>query len=73
LNGSLTLAMNRSAEVSTPRATSEPIRIIIRIAVGAVYQTVAFCTSRMPSQRSASNSAASTIRVAPLVSGEMMP
>ena len=45
----------------------------MRIAVGAVYQTVTRSRCRMPYQVSASNSASATTLVTPLVSGAMMP
>ena len=73
LSGSPTLAIKRSFDRSNRWATSAPAFISMRIAVGAVYQTVTFCSCRMRYQRSASNSAWSTINVTPLVSGEMMP
>ena len=73
LSGSPTLAISRSLDRSNRLAISVPTFISMRIAVGAVYQTVTFCCCRMRYQRSASNSAWSTIMVAPLVSGEMMP
>ena len=44
-----------------------------RMAVGAVYQTVTFCSARMVYQRCASNSASSTIMVTPWQSGALMP
>ena len=50
-----------------------PIFIIIRMAVGAVYQTVIRWSCRIRYQRSASNSASSTILVMPFVSGAIMP
>ena len=50
-----------------------PVFIIIRIAVGAVYQTETSSSSRIPYQRSASKSASSTIIVTPFESGEMIP
>jgi len=40
LSGSPTLAVNRSADKSCWAARSGPRRMSIRIAVGAVYQTV---------------------------------
>ena len=45
----------------------------MRIAVGAVYQTLTRSARRMPYQRSASKSASSTMLVRPCVSGAMMP
>ena len=45
----------------------------MRIAVGAVYQTVTRCVLEDAYQRSASNSASSTMLVTPFVSGAMMP
>ena len=50
-----------------------PAFISMRIAVGAVYQTVTCCSCEDAYQRSASNSASSTMLVTPLVSGAMMP
>ena len=72
-SGSPTLAQNRSAERSWPAARSGPARISIRIAVGAVYQTLTRSRSRMRYQRSASKSSASTMLVTPFVSGAMIP
>jgi len=45
----------------------------MRIAVGAVYQTLTCCSCRMRYQRSASNSASSTMLVTPCSSGARMP
>ena len=45
----------------------------MRIAVGAVYQTVTRSRSRISYQRVASNSSGSTIIVTPFVSGAMIP
>ena len=73
LSGSPTLATNLSAGKARLRASSAPDFISIRIAVGAVYQTETFCSSRMRYQRSASNSASSTTLVTPCSSGAMMP
>ncbi len=42
LSGSPTLAMKRRLRVSYVFATPAPARIIMRTAVGAVYQTVTF-------------------------------
>jgi hypothetical protein len=41
--------------------------------VGAVYQTLTFCSARMRYQRSASKSASSTMLVTPWVRGAMIP
>ena len=73
LSGSPTLARKRSAGKSCARTSSMPVFIIIRIAVGAVYQTETASASRIPYQRSASKSASSTIIVTPFESGEMIP
>ena len=73
LSGSPTLAMKRSALRSYLRTASLPSFISMRIAVGAVYQTVTFCCSRIRYQSSASNSASATTFVIPQVSGAMMP
>jgi hypothetical protein len=50
-----------------------PAFISMRIAVGAVYQTLTCCSCRMRHQRWASNSASSTMEVTPCSSGAMMP
>jgi hypothetical protein len=71
--GSPTLARKRKAPKSRPAAASGPARISIRMAVGAVYQTCTRSASRMPYQRSSSNSASSTTAVARLASGATMP
>ena len=73
LSGSPTLAIKRSLDRSNRLVISVPTFISILIAVGAVYQTVTFWSCRIRYQRSASNSAWSTINVAPFVSGEIMP
>ena len=54
-------------------ASPRPAFISIRIAVGAVYQTVTCSAARMRYQRSASKSASSTMLVSPWASGAMMP
>ena len=72
-SGSPTLATKRSADRSYSPGSSSPARMSMRIAVGAVYQTVTRCSSRIPYQRSASNSASSTTIVMPWVSGATMP
>ena len=46
-------------QVVRPRAARGPCRISIRIAVGAVYQTVTCWSGRIPYQRAASKSASS--------------
>ncbi len=54
--------------------SSAPAFISMRIAVGAVYQTVTpLAPRRMRYQRSASKSASSTMLVTPCSSGAMMP
>ncbi len=73
LSGSPTLATWRRADRSCPRACSAPARISMRSAVGAVYQTVTRCSSRIVYQRSASNSSSSTMLVTPHVSGATIP
>ena len=73
LSGSPTLARNRNDPRSYFRATSAPTFISMRIAVGAVYQTVTFCRSRIEYQRSASNSSSSTMPVTPHTRGPMTP
>ena len=61
-SGSPTLATKRSArEVALAAAAPSPARMSMRIAVGAVYQTVTRSRSRIAYQRSASNSASSTM------------
>jgi len=72
-SGSPTLARKRSAGKSCSRTSSTPAFIIIRIAVGAVYQTETRCSSRIEYQRCASNSPSSAIIVTPFESGEMIP
>ncbi len=72
-SGSPTLARKRRAGKSCARTSSTPAFIIIRIAVGAVYQTDTCCSSRIRYQRSASNSASSTMLVTPFASGATMP
>ncbi len=73
LSGSPTLAMKRSADRSRPRSGSSPRRIIMRIAVGAVYQTLTRSRSSTVYQVGASNSASTTTLVTPLASGATMP
>jgi hypothetical protein len=73
LSGSPTLAMNLSFSNECFFARSNPAFISMRIAVGAVYQTVTCCSRRMRYQRSASNSASSTMLVTPCTSGATMP
>ena len=73
LSGSPTLARKRRAGNLCVRARSAPAFINIRIAVGAVYQTLTRCASRTWYQRGASKSPSSTTLVTPLVSGAMSP
>jgi hypothetical protein len=73
LSGSPTLARKRSELRSYLRATSAPTFISMRMAVGAVYQTVTFCCSMIEYQRSASNSISSTMLVTPLTRGAITP
>ena len=73
LSGSPTLARKRNEPRSYLRATSAPTFISMRMAVGAVYQTVTFCRSMIEYQRSASNSISSTMLVTPQTSGAMTP
>ncbi|EWS63014.1 hypothetical protein Y695_03755 [Hydrogenophaga sp. T4] len=73
LSGSPTLAMKRNAERSTPCRASAPSFIIMRMAVGAVYQTVMRSRSSTPYQVCGSNSASTTTLVTPHTSGAMMP
>ena len=73
LSGSPTLARKRSAGSLRPRTASNPAFIIMRIAVGAVYQTLTRSRSRIPYQRSASKSASSTMLVMPRLIGAMIP
>ena len=72
-SGSPTLAMKRSAGCGCSRAISVPARISIRIAVGAVYQTLTCSSSRIRYQRPASKSPSSTTLVTPCASGAMIP
>ena len=72
-SGSPTLATCRSADRSYSLASSPPVRISIRSAVGAVYQTVTRCPWRIRYQRRALNSPASQTTVTPWVSGATMP
>jgi len=73
LSGSPTLAMKRRFLRSCFLTGSAPNFIIMRMAVGAVYQTLTFSVSRIPYQRSASKSPSSTMLVTPLVSGASIP
>ena len=73
LSGSPTLAMNRSRGNRYCAASSGPALISMRIAVGAVYQTVTPWSCRIRYQRSASNSASSTIDVTPCSRGVITP
>ena len=73
LSGSPTLARNRSAGSRRSRARSSPAFIIIRIAVGAVYQTLTRSRARISYQRTASKSLSSTTLVMPSESGATMP
>ena len=73
LSGSPTLATKRRRDRSCSAASSDPARISIRMAVGAVYQTVTCSSSRVRYQRSASNSPSSTMQVTPFVSGAITP
>ena len=43
------------------------------MAVGAVYQMVTFCSSRIEYHRSASNSSSSIILVTPFTNGAIIP
>ena len=72
-SGSPTLAMKRSADRLRPRTASEPSFIIMRIAVGAVYQTLTRSCSSTEYQVVASNSASTTTLVTPATSGAMIP
>ena len=72
-SGSPTLAMKRSCGNVRRRTVSTPPFIIMRTAVGAVYQTLTFSRASVSYQRSASKSASSTIIVAPIASAAMMP
>ena len=71
--GSPTLAMKRSAERSRPSSGAAPSFIIMRIAVGAVYQTLTRSFSSTSYQVAASNSASTTRLVTPFTSGAMIP
>ena len=73
LSGSPTLARKRRARKSWARARAVPAFISMRMAVGAVYQTVTRSLSRMPYQRAASKSPSSTMLVTPFVRGAMIP
>ena len=72
-SGSPTLAMNRSFGNAWRRAASAPVFIIMRTAVGAVYQTLTRSRPRIAYHRSASKSASSTTCVIPCASGAMTP
>ena len=65
--------MKRKSGRGRAAASSGPAFISILIAVGAVYQTVTCCSDKMAYQRSASNSASSTIDVTPCSRGAMIP
>ncbi len=73
LSGSPTLATKRSADRSTPACAAGPAFMSMRMAVGAVYQTLTACSASVVYQRRASNSPSSTIIVTPWVSGAMTP
>ncbi len=73
LRGSPTLAMNRRSGHGCSRARSVPARIIIRIAVGAVYQTDTRSCWSSWYQRVASKSDSSTTLVTPSASGARIP
>ncbi len=73
LSGSPTLARKRKQGRRRLRARSRPPFIIMRIAVGAVYQTLTRSRSRISYQRAASKSLSSTTLVTPIASGAMMP
>ena len=74
LSGSPTLARWRSCGIlPCARASSVPAFISMRIAVGAVYQTVTPCVARISYQRGASNSSRSTSSVTPQASGAITP
>ena len=72
-SGSPTLAMWRRLDSSRPASGSAPAFMSIRSAVGAVYQTLTRSCSRIEYQRTASNSASSTMQVTPQASGETRP
>ena len=65
--------MKRSADRSNPFKASAPSFIIMRMAVGAVYQTVTRSLCNTPYQVWASNSASTTTLVTPHTSGAKMP
>ncbi len=65
--------MKRRRGYARRRTVSTPPFIIIRTAVGAVYQTLIPSRWRIPYQRSASKSASSTTQLMPLLNGEMIP
>ncbi|MCY1549347.1 hypothetical protein D9M68_855100 [compost metagenome] len=65
--------MKRNADRSTPFNASAPSFIIMRMAVGAVYQMLTRSRSSTPYQVWASNSASTTTLVTPQTSGAMMP
>ncbi len=72
-SGSPTLARNRRLRKSNRRTSAFPAFIIMRMAVGAVYQTDTPLSRTIPYQRSASKSPSSTMLVTPWTSGAMMP
>ncbi len=73
LSGSPTLATKRRSGNACCFASSAPAFISMRMAVGAVYQTLTRSSSRMRYQRTASKSASSTMLVTPCTSGVTMP
>ena len=73
LRGSPTLWINRRWVRLNCSRGSVPMRISLRIAVGAVYQTLTRSRSKIRYQRPASKSASSTILVIPWSSGAIMP
>ena len=72
-NGSPTLATNRSDDMSYSLVMSVPAFVSMRIAVGAVYQTVTRLSWMIPYHRSASSSPSSTRLVTPCTNGAMIP
>ena len=73
LSGSPTLHMWRRLVRLRRFTGSTPSFISMRMAVGAVYQTVMRCFSIVSYQRSLENPASSTTCVAPSDHGPMMP
>ena len=73
LSGSPTLAIKRRSGKRLPSKRPGPAFISMRIAVGAVYQTLTRSSAKMANQRAVSKSAASTMLVAPMTSGARMP